>query len=147
MAKLSFLAMALVVASCTAFAPRPPSVAFSRHVHVAVPVRPLVRIFQEKEDTAASEAEAAFVSPEQGEAPAEASLETVESLGRGAAKVNTHIYYFIHHVHVDCRHSHLHISTLTQRHFTFHHLYRPNAVSARALLPKRLLPRPRLLPV
>jgi hypothetical protein len=77
MSKLSFLAIALAVAYCTAFAP--PSVAFSRHT-----VRPLIRLYQEKEDTAA---EAVFVPPEQEETPKEASLETVESLGRGAAKV------------------------------------------------------------
>jgi hypothetical protein len=85
MTKLSFLAIALGVASCTAFAP--PSVAFSRHVAV----RSLVRIFQEKEDATASGPEAVFVSPEEGEDSTEASLETVESLGRGAAKVNTYI--------------------------------------------------------
>lgn len=89
MTKLSFLAIALVqvVASCTAFTPLSPYVAFSRHVAV----RPLARAFQEKEDTAASEA--VSVSPEEGEEPAEASLETVESLGRGAAKVNTLHFY------------------------------------------------------
>lgn len=84
MAKLSCLALALAVAWCTAFTP--PSITFSRPT-----VRPLVRIYQEKEDAAA---EAVFVPPEQEGTPKEASLETVESLGRGAAKVRVLLYSF-----------------------------------------------------
>lgn len=73
MTRLCLVSLALLVAATSAFAP--PSPAFSR--------RAGVRLYEDKDDSAT---EAVFVPPEQND---EASLEAVESLGRGAAKVSS----------------------------------------------------------
>lgn len=73
----SIWALACIVTAVTAFAP--PNAAFSRQA---------VRLFEEKKEAT----EAVFAPPPEessieADSPADPPLETVESLGRGAAKV------------------------------------------------------------
>ena len=75
MTRLSLISLACLGAATSAFAP--PSPSFSR--------RAGVRLYEDKDE---STTEAVFVPPEQ-ESTEEAPLETVESLGRGAAKVSS----------------------------------------------------------